>query len=569
MKINCLEINNILSIEHASLTFEDTGLVLIEGYDYDTGRANGAGKSAIFNALSFALYNKVPRRITKSEIVRKGCKKGSTYVEVSTNVGRYGIKRSRPMAVQFFKDGKEIDMTQEEFEEIIGLNYEQFLITMYTAQDTPEKFINLNDSQKKNFILKIMKLGQFSKAKLETTEQQKKLKQEKEIIKTKLDGYKTNIEIYKDSIVDPIIIQSKIEQNNKDITTYINAIKKLEDIKEPDMSKYIDTENKIQQELMNIHTIKIQCQTKREELTQLQNISPDDQCPECNADLNIINGRLHKVGNQSIIDEQIKKINSQINTYEIDIAKESDIKELICKIKLKKLEKYADYNSAQQSISEYKNSINLKTAENKNLISQIAKNDEIKIKIKDIVNNAKLISMRLTEVNNELLLLDAVSSIFDSTGAPAYVMDNIVDSFNESVSEFIGEIWPNATYSLQTYKTNKDKSIKAKFSEILTINGKDRSIGSLSGGEVRALSLVLDFAIIEVLSAQYGLSLNPIILDEPFNGLDSVGREMIIDLLTKFSQFRQIWIVDHATEVKAMFDKTIMVEKRNGISKIV
>jgi len=210
----------------------------------------------------------------------------------------------------------------------------------------------------------------------------------------------------------------------------------------------------------------------------------------------------------------------------------------------------------------------LKKAENSNLTSQINKNEDIKLKIKEIINSTKLLNSKLTESTDELFLLEAVSGVFDSTGAPAYVMDSIVDNFNEAVSEFVGEIWPNATYALQTYKTNKDKSIKAKFSEILTINGKERSIGSLSGGEVRALSLALDFAIVEVLSTQYGLSLNPVVLDEPFNGLDAVGRELVIDLLTKFSQFRQIWIIDHATETKAMFNKTVMVEKRNGISKI-
>ena len=68
MKIHSLEIHNILSIEQAAVTFGDSGLVLVEGFDYDSGRANGAGKSAIFNALSFALYDKVPRRVTKSEI---------------------------------------------------------------------------------------------------------------------------------------------------------------------------------------------------------------------------------------------------------------------------------------------------------------------------------------------------------------------------------------------------------------------------------------------------------------------------------------------------------------------
>ena len=95
MKIKSLKINNILSIEDAYVEFGDNGLVLVEGFDYDTGRANGAGKSAIFNAISFALFDKVPRKITKSEILRKGAKSGFAQVSVLTASGEYTIKRSR------------------------------------------------------------------------------------------------------------------------------------------------------------------------------------------------------------------------------------------------------------------------------------------------------------------------------------------------------------------------------------------------------------------------------------------------------------------------------------------
>ena len=567
MKIHSIEIHNILSIEHASLTFGDAGLVLVEGFDYDTGRGNGAGKSAIFNALSFALYDKVPRRITKSEILRTGTKSGFSYVEVSTASGRYGIKRSRPVANTYYKDGKEVDMTQEEFERVIGLNYEQFLVTMYTAQDTPEKFINLNDSQKKAFILKIMDLGKFTKAKDHVSEQLKLIEVEKSLTKVKLDGYKSNIEIYKTSMVDPVAIQAKIDQNNRDIIFYNTKIKDLESVPEPDMSKYEQIERQIAERLNTLANTKYLLRNARKNYDSVKNLKPDANCPGCNIELIITNKFLHKC-DDSEKESTLKSLTDDIHTLEADVAKEPEIQELVKKIKSKKQDDFADYHSAQSSISEYRNSINIKNTENNNLSSQIARNDEIKLKVKDIITHAQALSKRQKELSDEQFLLDAVGSIFDTTGAPAYVMDSIIDSFNEAVSEYISEIWPNATYSLQTYKTNKDKSVKAKFSETLTVNGKDTSIGSLSGGEIRALSLALDFAIIEVLSSQYGLALNPVILDEPFNGLDSTGRELIVDLLAKFSQFRQVWVVDHANETKTMFNQVVRVEKRNGVSKI-
>ena len=155
MKILNVTINNILSIENVNLTFEDNGLVLLEGWNYDDNKAYGAGKTAIFNAISYGLYGKLPRRITATEILKTGAKTGSVSVRVMAGGFEYCITRYRPNTkVVIEKNGSKIDITQEEFEATIKLTYDQFLISMYTAQSTDGKFINLNDSGKKEFLQK-------------------------------------------------------------------------------------------------------------------------------------------------------------------------------------------------------------------------------------------------------------------------------------------------------------------------------------------------------------------------------------------------------------------------------
>jgi hypothetical protein len=42
MKIKHVKITNILSIEEASISFDENGLMLVKGWDYDTNRSNGA-----------------------------------------------------------------------------------------------------------------------------------------------------------------------------------------------------------------------------------------------------------------------------------------------------------------------------------------------------------------------------------------------------------------------------------------------------------------------------------------------------------------------------------------------
>jgi DNA repair exonuclease SbcCD ATPase subunit len=586
MRLIKAEICNILSIEKAEIDFSKTGMVLIEGYDHDSGRANGAGKSAIFNAISFALYDRVPRRIGKSDILRKGAKEGYCCVTVGVNDRVFKVKRSRPTLVEFYVDDQKVDMTQEEFESNIKLNYDQFVLTMYNPQDSSERFLTLNDTDKKTFLLKIMNLSRFTSAKDIVNEKLKLLESQKLIIKSKVDTCKSNVGIYKESLVDASIIKTNTDQLDKDIEFYNSKIKQFELVKEPDLSKYNETESKIQERLTLLATTSNSRAEEMKKYNQLQSglkpfdpKKPDAVCPACSVDLNIQGKTLAKAddvealkkqwdAHQLEIKNEMQEIKSKIDKYDTVLSKKEEVKLLIEKLKLKKQEEYRDYREAQARISEYKNSIAVKRNQLSNLESQLSKNDEIKDKIKDIVEVAKELNLKMEEINNEASILGAVEHIFDSTGAPAYIIDCIIDNINEIIASDIVDVWPNASYSIRTFKENKDKTVKAKISEFFTLGNAERSVGSLSGGEFRALSLLIDFAIIKVLSSQYGIDVNPIILDEPFDGLDSLGRELIIEILSKMSNDRQIWVVDHASEAKSLFNQVLKVEKRNGISSI-
>ena len=105
-------------------------------------------------------------------------------------------------------------------------------------------------------------------------------------------------------------------------------------------------------------------------------------------------------------------------------------------------------------------------------------------------------------------------------------------------------------------------------SDSLTVDGVKRPLGSLSGGERRCLSLAIDFALADIVSRYTGADLNPLILDEPFDHLDTANRTKVIDLLREMGQKRCIVVIDHASEAKAMFDRSLVVTKRNGISTI-
>ena len=100
------------------------------------------------------------------------------------------------------------------------------------------------------------------------------------------------------------------------------------------------------------------------------------------------------------------------------------------------------------------------------------------------------------------------------------------------------------------------------------MDGKDISLGSLSGGELKALSICADMALLGILEQQFGIHMSPIIFDEAFDGLDTSGKEFALELIRGLSQDRQVIVIDHASEMRTAFDKVLRVEKRNGVSTV-
>lgn len=589
MRIGSVEIYNILSIKEARIEFNNTGLVLIEGFNYDDDTANGAGKSAIMNALSFGLYGKFPRNVTISSILRHGTQKGHVIVNnIYTNGGIWRVERCRPTAVKYFKDDIEQDISQQEFENKLGLTYSQFLISMYSAQTSGEKFIDMNDTSKKDFLLRLMNLDEFALIKATADNDAKIIENKMHQLQLEEASLISRIQVYLESNIDVHILEDELIDIQNKISKINNKINKLQTIQRPDISQFDDIiqkialkRNEISNALFKKNNLSQQFNTLANNYKQWKN---DDGscdinivCPECNKEVRLVDNKLigyHDIEKleeakqvaMSTLKEQCKELKNQIDEQDAIIAKKYQIDELETKIKNEKINKYHDYDMAQDKISEYKTFITQQNTRITTINNQFNQQDEREKELKKAQKTLDAIKNKLQELAKELELTHTVAHIYSSTGAPAYIMDSIVDAFNESISNYVNMIWPNASYSIQVFKENKDGSVKAKFSDKLILNGRQVSIGSLSGGQHRCLSLAIDFAILDILSDRFSIEVNPVIFDEPLAGLDVSNKERVLEVLDRIALNRQIIIIEHSSEFKSAFTKTIRVELRNGIS---
>jgi recombinational DNA repair ATPase RecF len=74
MKINSIKIENFLSIKSMVINFDDySGITRVIGENKDTTpvSSNGAGKSALIEAISFGLFGKTLRKTSERSIINK------------------------------------------------------------------------------------------------------------------------------------------------------------------------------------------------------------------------------------------------------------------------------------------------------------------------------------------------------------------------------------------------------------------------------------------------------------------------------------------------------------------
>jgi DNA repair exonuclease SbcCD ATPase subunit len=570
MRVKELEVENILSIGQLSISFQDSGLVLLDGWNHDDNSHNGAGKSSIFNALAFAIYNKLPRKITASEIVRRGCKTGFARVVLNIGKDELDIKRSRPNGLVVLKNNIPCpEISQEQLEKLINLTYDQFLICMYSSQVESVKLLTLNDGSKKDFFLRLLNLEDFAERKKHTDALIKTKNTELSELRLSLGKVEAKISAYSENLVDIDSVVNKIKE--LDSSELILELQSLSKIQKPDISKFDLLESNLNKKLRDIAIAESGIRNHNSLLKKLKHdmahMRPEGAvCPHCDQYF-IVDNDGAVTENQLQLEHD--KCVDEIATLSQDVLEKDKIENNLLKLKSKKSELLSEYSDASIRKSELNNLIDRRSHQISLLNEKLEKQAEALSKIEDAKKLAEALSNKMSQLNTDILVYEAVSSALSPTGAPAYVVDSIIDRFNEKVSQYVSLVWPNATYMLQSYKENKTGDVKAKFSDKLMIQGVESSIGSLSGGELRCLSLAVDFAIIDVVESVFGISINPIVLDEPFEALDSLNRERVIEVLETISADRQIYVIDHATEAKSMFSSIIKIEKKNGVSSIV
>ena len=182
IQFETLKYKNFLSTGNVftEVNFQETPTTLVVG-------ANGSGKSTMLDALSFALFGKPHRKISKNQLINSINGKG-TVVEVEFSVGnkRFKIVRSiKPNAFEVWLDGNMLNKNShvKDYQallekNILKLNHKSFHQIVVLGSSSFIPFMQLTSQQRRGVIEDLLDINMFSLMNMILKEKVSKLKDE-------------------------------------------------------------------------------------------------------------------------------------------------------------------------------------------------------------------------------------------------------------------------------------------------------------------------------------------------------------------------------------------------------
>ncbi|MCG8236076.1 SbcC/MukB-like Walker B domain-containing protein [Tenacibaculum finnmarkense] len=422
--INSLKSETPIVIDFENENFKDVGLYAITG-------VTGAGKTTILDAITIALYQKVPRfKDTKGsliDVVSHGANNAFTRITFENNnfiyEGYWGIQLANKAGKKYTNPKEEVSLknlstdkiiaTQkrkyiEEVQKVTQLNYDQFLRSVLLAQGEFASFLSAKGPDKGKLLEQITGEQIYKKIGEEILNRKSSEEKKLAIIKAKINADDILSKEEKEALLEKsAILTTDIAKNEAEITKitavinwYINYQKLLDkddNLKQETerISLFIDN-YKQELSLLSLH------EKAAPFIELIQNFKRNEK--------NI----LDKTGQEKVLEVELKALNPQIESFKNQVKNETTALENTDKEFKIWLPKFDEITKLDAQL---KNEIDIicKSAEKlKELKVEITnfetKENKLKINLEKLKGNIKTDEKNLTENNFLLEVKNHISS---------------------------------------------------------------------------------------------------------------------------------------------------------------
>lgn len=577
MHIKNVSARNFMSIgaQTQAVNFENNQLTLVLGHNQDMGgdgNRNGVGKTAIVNALSYALYGEALTNIRKDNLINKtNGKNMMVSVDFEINGLQYRIERGRrPNVLRWLVDGVEQHHddaqgdsreTQKNIESVLGFPHEMFkqLIALNTYT-TP--FLSLRSNEQRAMIEQLLGITDLS---------------------TKADLLKELLKQTKSDIKEEEIRINTIKESNQRIEHNIHSIEtrskawdrthasKISDLESVIVSlSEMDIDDEIQKHKHNalvkeqedavsalqteLKRIDASIQRSNKKLAEFrQNVvdAENGVCPSCGQ------GTAHLDTHEQYIAQQRLALSEESKYHAELVQRTEEINQALAQMHLAGTLQATYYDTPE---SAYEHKHNLDTLANQYTEKQAEINPYI-----EQINT-------LRETGLQDVDWDMMNSLVDLRDHQEFLYKLLTnkDSFirKRIIEQNIAYLNKRLAYYLEKIGLPHEVKFSSDLGVEITEYGRDLDFDNLSRGERNRLILSLSWAFRDMYES-LNRPMNLLIVDELIDsGMDSVGVENALSILKKMNREhnKNIMLISHKEELVGRVHNVLTVIKSGGFT---
>ena len=535
--------------------------------------ANGAGKSTMLDAISYALFGKPHRNINRPQLVNSINNK-QLLVEVKFSLGsnRYRVIRGmKPNIFEIYHN--DVMLNQESHSRdyqkvlemnILKLNHRSFHQVVVLGSGNFIPFMQLPSYQRRSVIEDLLDIGIFTKMNMLTKERFSKLKSDLLDTDNQLNIIKEQITLQSKHISDlqNIDIQRSTKASKKidSLQSEIELLEKrnasLNDSYTEQLRPLISKLEKAQSKLDKLTEYKIQINSKISDVVKHARFyETNNSCPTCEQDISL-ELKANKHDEASVT---AKALSDGLKELDINIT---DASERLSVIRAN----HSEVQSIQSDISSNQRLIGNLQAQ----ITDLQRENDVTDELTDTAAAALELDTRKTHYSDTLdskskhletrSYYDAIGELLKDTGIKTKIIRQYLPIMNNLINKYLNILDFFVKFDL-------DES----FNETIRSRHRDEfSYASFSEGEKSRIDLALLFAWRHIAKLKNSTNTNLLILDETFDSsLDVDGVDNLLKILYSLKKDSNVFIISHKKDVlDGKFPCKIEFEKVNNFSQV-
>ena len=529
---------------------------------------NGAGKSTMLDAISFALFGKPHRKISKNQLVNSiNQKQALVEVEFSIGKAQFRIVRGiKPNVFEIWKDGSMINQSSHSLEyqkileqNILKLNHKSFHQVVVLGSSSFIPFMQLNAGHRRNVIEDLLDINIFSKMNIILRERNSTLKENINTINNETNRVKSKIEQQTKYIRDIAAVteenkvkyEKQIESARKRISVLQNENNELS--KELESSTANDELKELQKEknkiIGDIATIK---QEMKAIAKRGMFLEKNDECPTCEQTIENKTKLISETKNEayqvqsslSMVESNGSIIDNKISSLEDIIA---DIRKKTDTINVNNRE-IVSLNQSNDELSKY-------------LESEVAADlTGARKDLEQMKNNKESLFEEKLKLNEQFGYNNVIAEMLRDTGIKTKIIKQYLPTINKLVNQYLQVLDFFVHFNLDE---NFNETIRSRHRDDFTYD-------SFSEGEKQRIDLSLLFTWRQIAKMKNSVATNLLVLDETFDSsLDHDGIENLLKILYTLDEGSNTFIISHKGDIlDGKFESKIEFFKDRNFSKI-